>query len=131
MSEHGWIASTMSWAGSIFSVRSRKIPIFTRGGQTEARPGARVSRRPFPSSREPGRARVSQVAQRAVDNGHLVGWSASMPYEMRMAASGGSMLRRMGTSAASGEGLMCFFTGPGTIWLQTHKPPPPEAPPPL
>ena len=68
---------------------------------------------------------------RAVDNGHLVGWSESMHYEMRMAASGGgnrgrSLLSSVYASAASGEGLMCFFRGPGTLWIQTHKPPPPD-----
>ena len=26
------------------------------------------------------------------------------------------------SSAVSGEGLMCFFQGPGRLWLQTHKP---------
>ena len=63
---------------------------------------------------------------RAVDNGHLVAWSAGMQYEMRMAAAarGGHALSSMATSAASGEGLMCFFTGPGRLWLQTHKPKP-------
>ena len=28
----------------------------------------------------------------------------------------------MASSAVSGEGLMCFFQGPGRLWLQTHKP---------
>ena len=35
MSEHGWIAYTMSWAGSIFFARSRASPTSTRGGQIE------------------------------------------------------------------------------------------------
>mmetsp|Transcript_36171 Transcript_36171/g.59903 ORF Transcript_36171/g.59903 Transcript_36171/m.59903 type:complete len:300 (-) Transcript_36171:339-1238(-) len=59
---------------------------------------------------------------RAVDNGHLVAWSAEMPYEMRMASRKNSILGTVASSAASGEGLMCFFEGPGRLWLQTHKP---------
>jgi uncharacterized protein (TIGR00266 family) len=67
---------------------------------------------------------LAQGETRAVDNGHLVCWSAAMPYEMRMAGGSqcSSVLSRMASSAASGEGLMCFFRGPGTLWLQTHKP---------
>ena len=63
---------------------------------------------------------------RAVDNGHLVAWSERMPFEMRMAGAsrGASLFGAAFSSAASGEGLMCFFTGPGQLWLQTHKPPP-------
>ena len=62
--------------------------------------------------------------ERAVDNGHLVGWSERMPYEMRLASSGRNrgLFSSMFASTASGEGLMCFFRGPGTLWLQTHKP---------
>mmetsp|Transcript_4632 Transcript_4632/g.6853 ORF Transcript_4632/g.6853 Transcript_4632/m.6853 type:complete len:301 (-) Transcript_4632:197-1099(-) len=57
---------------------------------------------------------------RAVDNGHLVAWSASTKYRVGL-ASGGS---RGGivNSVTSGEGLMCFFEGPGTIYIQSHKP---------
>ena len=64
---------------------------------------------------------------RAVDNGHLVGWSETMRMEMKLAGGsrGGGVFSSLYSSAASGEGLMCFFTGPGTLWLQTHKPPPP------
>ena len=39
MSEHGWIAYTMSWAGSIFFARSRVSLTSTRGGQIEGKPG--------------------------------------------------------------------------------------------
>jgi len=59
---------------------------------------------------------------RAVDNGHLVAWSEHMRLDMRLAGGGRSMASSLFSSAASGEGLMCFFTGPGTVWLQTHKP---------
>ena len=48
-----------------------------------------------------------------------------MPYSMKMAggARGGGLLSSMFSSAASGEGLMCFFEGPGQLWLASHKPP--------
>jgi uncharacterized protein (TIGR00266 family) len=60
---------------------------------------------------------------RAVDNGHLVAWSESMEYSMRFAGGsrGGSVVSSMFSSAASGEGLMCFFRGPGELWLSSHK----------
>jgi uncharacterized protein (TIGR00266 family) len=57
--------------------------------------------------------------ERAVDNGHLVAWSTSCTYRTGLANSGsGGILNSM----TSGEGLMCFFQGPGTIYLQSHKP---------
>jgi len=59
---------------------------------------------------------------RAVDNGHLVAWDAAMPYEVRMAAQRTGWAASVASSAVSGEGLMCFFQGPGRLWLQTHKP---------
>mmetsp|Transcript_31212 Transcript_31212/g.61781 ORF Transcript_31212/g.61781 Transcript_31212/m.61781 type:complete len:289 (-) Transcript_31212:195-1061(-) len=57
---------------------------------------------------------------RAVDNGHIVAWTADMPYRTGMASGGG--FGGLGRSVTSGEGLMCFFTGPGTVFLQSHKP---------
>ncbi|CAB9527510.1 Pfam:DUF124 [Seminavis robusta] len=55
---------------------------------------------------------------RSVDNGHLVAWSANLPYRVGLASRGGIM-----ASMKSGEGLMCHFgPGPGTIYLQSHKP---------
>lgn len=54
---------------------------------------------------------------RAVDNGHLVAWSADMVYRVGLANKGGLF-----ASMTSGEGLMCHFQGPGTIYLQSHKP---------
>ena len=39
-----------------------------------------------------------------------------MPYETGMAT------RSMYHSVATGEGLMCHFMGPGTLYLQSHKP---------
>ena len=59
---------------------------------------------------------------RAVDNGHLVAWDAGLEYDVRVAAQRSGFLSSGVASAASGEGLMCFFRGPGRVWLQTHKP---------
>lgn len=59
---------------------------------------------------------------RAVDNGHLVAWDTSMDYELRVASRHSTFLGSIVRSAASGEGIMCFFRGPGRLWLQTHKP---------
>eukprot|EP00927_Polykrikos_kofoidii_P058312 TRINITY_DN52762_c0_g1_i1.p1 TRINITY_DN52762_c0_g1~~TRINITY_DN52762_c0_g1_i1.p1 ORF type:complete len:290 (+),score=53.01 TRINITY_DN52762_c0_g1_i1:64-933(+) len=53
--------------------------------------------------------------RRQVDNGHLVAWDARMNYQVGMATNS------IFGSVASGEGLMCTFTGPGSLWLQTHK----------
>jgi uncharacterized protein (TIGR00266 family) len=67
---------------------------------------------------------------RAVDNGHLVAWSTSMMYRMGLAAGGGMggmTGRRLMNSMTSGEGLMCFFEGPGIVYLQSHKPDRPGA----
>lgn len=52
---------------------------------------------------------------RVVDNGHLVAWADTVSYTVGMASS--SLFGTM----ASGEGLMCSFTGPGALWIQTHK----------
>ncbi|RMZ81633.1 hypothetical protein DV737_g2347, partial [Chaetothyriales sp. CBS 132003] len=48
-----------------------------------------------------------------VDNGHLVAWSANYRIEK---AGGGSM-----TSLKTGEGLVCRFTGPGAVYIQTRN----------
>ena len=50
-----------------------------------------------------------------VDNGHLVAWADTVSYSVGMASNS-----LFGT-VASGEGLMCTFTGPGPVWIQTHK----------
>ncbi|KAI0005239.1 DUF124-domain-containing protein [Xylariaceae sp. FL0662B] len=50
-----------------------------------------------------------------VDNGHLVAWNVK--YVMERVASGGII-----GGFASGEGLVCKFTGPGTVFLQTRNP---------
>ena len=53
----------------------------------------------------------------AVDNGHVVAWSART--NMRVGAAASSVV----SSFTSGEGFACFFTGPGFVVYSTHKPP--------
>ncbi|EKM54247.1 uncharacterized protein PHACADRAFT_257964 [Phanerochaete carnosa HHB-10118-sp] len=50
-----------------------------------------------------------------VDNGHLVAWTAKYSVERIQA---GSLL----SSAKTDEGLVCRFTGPGIVYLQTRNP---------
>lgn len=50
-----------------------------------------------------------------VDNGHLVAWNTK--YLLERVASGGII-----SGLSSGEGLVCKFTGPGTVFLQTRNP---------
>ncbi|KAL2167092.1 hypothetical protein VTG60DRAFT_1712 [Thermothelomyces hinnuleus] len=49
-----------------------------------------------------------------VDNGHLVAWNTK--YVLERVASGGII-----SGLASGEGLVCKFTGPGTVFIQTRN----------
>ncbi|KAJ6443260.1 DUF124 domain-containing protein [Purpureocillium lavendulum] len=49
-----------------------------------------------------------------VDNGHLVAWNTK--YVLERVASGGII-----SNFASGEGLVCKFTGPGSIFIQTRN----------
>mmetsp|Transcript_17380 Transcript_17380/g.45373 ORF Transcript_17380/g.45373 Transcript_17380/m.45373 type:complete len:273 (-) Transcript_17380:3181-3999(-) len=51
-----------------------------------------------------------------VDNGHLVGYTADMPFTIGMANNGSVM-----ASIKSGEGLMCRFTGPGSVFVQSRN----------
>ncbi|KAL9103342.1 MAG: hypothetical protein Q9163_001608 [Psora crenata] len=50
-----------------------------------------------------------------IDNGHLVAWNCK--YVMERVASGGII-----SGMSSGEGLVCKFTGPGTVFMQTRNP---------
>ncbi|EFX04218.1 duf124 domain containing protein [Grosmannia clavigera kw1407] len=50
-----------------------------------------------------------------VDNGHLVAWNTK--YNLERVASGGII-----SGLASNEGLICKFTGPGTVYIQTRNP---------
>ncbi|KAK3986321.1 tryptophan RNA-binding attenuator protein-like domain-containing protein [Cladorrhinum sp. PSN332] len=49
-----------------------------------------------------------------VDNGHLVAWNVK--YIIERIASGGII-----SGFASAEGLVCKFTGPGTVFIQTRN----------
>lgn len=51
-----------------------------------------------------------------VDNGHLVAWSAETEYSIEKASKG------IISSVTSGEGLVCRFSGPGEIYIQTRNP---------
>jgi len=59
---------------------------------------------------------LAQGEGRQVDNGHLVSWDSLLQYTIGLATPSWY------GSFASGEGMMCTFTGPGSVWLQTHKP---------
>lgn len=49
-----------------------------------------------------------------IDNGHLIAWNCK--YVMERVASGGII-----SGISSGEGLVCKFTGPGTVFIQTRN----------
>jgi uncharacterized protein (TIGR00266 family) len=51
-----------------------------------------------------------------VDNGHLVAWPQGMHYNIEKASSGWI------SSFTSGEGLVCRFRGPGTVYIQSRNP---------
>jgi uncharacterized protein (AIM24 family) len=50
-----------------------------------------------------------------IDNGHLVAWNCD--YKLERVASGGLI-----SGMTSGEGLVCKFTGPGSVFMQTRNP---------
>lgn len=56
---------------------------------------------------------LRQGEQWIVDNGHLVAWNC--PYAIER--SGGGIM----SGAAAGEGLVCRFTGPGTVFIQVNS----------
>ncbi|KAK4946005.1 hypothetical protein LTR10_014807 [Elasticomyces elasticus] len=49
-----------------------------------------------------------------IDNGHLIAWNCK--YVLERVASGGII-----SGLSSGEGLVCKFTGPGTVYMQTRN----------
>ncbi|CAF1252507.1 unnamed protein product [Rotaria sp. Silwood1] len=57
---------------------------------------------------------LKEGEQWIVDNGHLVAWTCSYTIER----SGGGFISGMHAK----EGLVCRFTGPGTILIQTRNP---------
>ena len=50
-----------------------------------------------------------------VDNGHIVGWDGNL--EMNLKGAGGGLMGMF----ASGEGLVCEFTGQGRLWIQSRN----------
>jgi uncharacterized protein (TIGR00266 family) len=56
---------------------------------------------------------LRQGEQHIVDNGHLVAWSCDYKIER---AGGGTL-----TGMKTGEGLVCRFTGPGSVYVQTRN----------
>lgn len=67
---------------------------------------------PLPAN---SRAQLVEGEKYIVDNGHLVAWTCD--YVMERVASGGII-----SGLASGEGLVCKFTGPGTVLMQSRNP---------
>ncbi|CAF1199379.1 unnamed protein product [Adineta steineri] len=57
---------------------------------------------------------LRQGEQWIVDNGHLVAWTCSYAIER----TGGGLISGM----HAGEGLVCRFTGPGIVYIQTRNP---------
>jgi len=53
--------------------------------------------------------------QKIVDNGHLVAWSRHMDYRLESASIG------IVAAFTSGEAIVCRFTGPGTVYVQTRQ----------
>lgn len=59
---------------------------------------------------------VAAGEEMIVDNGHLVAWPQDMHYSLEKASSGWI------SSFTSGEGLVCRFRGPGTVYIQSRNP---------
>ena len=51
-----------------------------------------------------------------IDNAHLVAWPENMKFKIEKASKGWI------SSFTSGEGLVCVFTGPGKVFIQTRNP---------
>ncbi|KAG8950508.1 hypothetical protein FRC03_012852 [Tulasnella sp. 419] len=58
---------------------------------------------------------LAQGEQWIVDNGHLVAWTAR--YNVERIDAGGYF-----SGSRTGEGMVCRFTGPGTVFIQTRSP---------
>eukprot|EP00039_Didymoeca_costata_P033467 m.42505 g.42505 ORF g.42505 m.42505 type:complete len:262 (+) comp9887_c0_seq2:266-1051(+) len=59
---------------------------------------------------------LEQGQEMIVDNGHILAWDATTRYNIEL-ANRNSIL----SSVTSGEALVCRFTGPGSIWIQTRN----------
>jgi uncharacterized protein (TIGR00266 family) len=60
------------------------------------------------------RLTLSQGQKYVVDTGHIVAFDSHMPYQVRKAGSWKSTI-------FGGEGLVCEFTGPGDLYVQTRS----------
>ena len=49
-----------------------------------------------------------------VDTGHIVAFDGSASFDVRRVGG-------LKSTLFSGEGLVCEFSGPGTVWLQTRN----------
>ncbi|MCK5741225.1 MAG: TIGR00266 family protein, partial [Chlorobi bacterium] len=58
---------------------------------------------------------LSQGESYIVDTGHIVAFEESVQYKIKKASKG------FFSTIASGEGLVCEYTGPGKIWMQTRN----------
>ncbi|MFH1466902.1 MAG: TIGR00266 family protein [Pseudomonadota bacterium] len=59
---------------------------------------------------------LAEGEQLIVDNAHLVAWPGTMRYNVEKASKGWI------SSFTSGEGIVCRFTGPGRILIQSRNP---------
>lgn len=50
-----------------------------------------------------------------VDTGHIVAFEETVTYKLKKASRG------IFSTLASGEGLVCRYTGPGSIWIQSRN----------
>ena len=58
---------------------------------------------------------IAPMERYIVDSNHLVLWDSNLKYSTQLASG-------IFGSIAGGEGLICNFTGPGTVWIQTRNP---------
>lgn len=57
-----------------------------------------------------------------VDNGHVVAYSKNIQMALQQAVQNKGFMARTAQSAATGEGLVFAFTGPGEVYIQTRNP---------
>ncbi|MBN1945893.1 MAG: TIGR00266 family protein [Bradymonadales bacterium] len=65
-----------------------------------------------------GLERVDVEGQMIIDTGHLVAWQDTPELTYRVTKAGSGWI----ASWMSGEGLVCEFTGHGTVWIQSRNP---------
>ena len=58
---------------------------------------------------------------RVVDSGCMVAWSGHMQYSVGLASQQGGLFQRLKNSFLTGEAIVCRFTGPGTVYVQTRS----------